>query len=227
MNVSIVIPALNEAENIQKTILHARSAGVTDIIVSDGGSDDGTPELAAAAGSQIVSGPAGRGIQMNRGAQRAIGEVLFFVHADTWPNRDCVSQIRQVLSTSSVQGGAFRQHIDADGWRYRWLERGNAWRAAWRGLPYGDQGIFLRRSFFDQLGGFPEVRLMEDLMFMQRFRRHSKPVLLDGPLYVNARRWQKHGVLRQTLRNWSLLTAFYFGVSPDKLAAYYRRHDAS
>jgi hypothetical protein len=106
------------------------------------------------------------------------------------------------------------------------LERGNAWRVRWRGLPYGDQAIFLRREFFESLGGFPEVKLMEDLLLMKKARRISWPRLLDGPVFIDARRWRRHGVIRQTLRNWTLLTAYQFGWAPDSLASYYRRHDA-
>ena len=97
-------------------------------------------------------------------------------------------------------------------------------RAAWRGLPYGDQGIFVRRALFDRIGGFPETRLMEDLLFGKALRRVGRPILLPGPIHVSARRWQRHGVVRQTLRNWALLTARSFGAPPDRLARYYPPH---
>jgi len=105
---------------------------------------------------------------------------------------------------------------------YRLLERGNAVRAARLGLPYGDQGIFLRRSLFDRVGGFAEVAIMEDLLLMKRVRRLTRPVLLRGPLYVSARRWQRNGVVRQTARNWLLVAALHLGAKPERLAAWYR-----
>lgn len=100
------------------------------------------------------------------------------------------------------------------------------WRVRRRGLAYGDQGIFVRRAVFEALGGFPEVRLMEDVMLMQALRRRSRPAPLPGPVYVSPRRWQKHGVLRQTVRNWLLLSAFRLGVHPDRLAAFYAPHQS-
>jgi len=150
--------------------------------------------------------------------------VLLFLHADNWLERNAIAQIRSALRDPSVLGGAFRQHIDAPGHCYRLLEWGNAARVRWRGLPYGDQGIFLRRTVFEQLGGFPQIELMEDLYLMRRLRRLARPVLLPGPLHVSARRWRRHGLIRQTLRNWALLTAERCGVSPDQLARYYPPH---
>jgi hypothetical protein len=108
---------------------------------------------------------------------------------------------------------------------YRCLDRGNAARVRWRGSAYGDQAIWMRRQLFFDLGGFPDVPLLEDLLLMRRFRRRAWPVLLPGPLHVSARRWQRHGVMRQTLRNWSILAAHACGASPQRLAHWYRRHD--
>ena len=111
--------------------------------------------------------------------------------------------------------------IDAAGWKYRWLERGNAARVRWLGWAYGDQGIFVRRSVFESLGGFPDWKLMEDLYFIKRLRRAGRFVPLDAPILVSARRWQKAGLVRQTLRNWILLTLAHLGVPPDRLARFY------
>ena len=95
-------------------------------------------------------------------------------------------------------------------------------RVRWRRMPYGDQGIFVRRSAFDAVGGFVEVRLMEDVLLMREFRRRGWRIeLLPGPLHVDPRRWLKHGVVRQTLRNWTLLAGLRLGISPDRLAEFY------
>jgi len=162
---------------------------------------------------------------MNAGAAASRGDVLLFLHADNWLAPDAADQVRRAVAEANVLGGAFLQRIDADGWRYRMLERGNAWRVERLWMPYGDQGIFMRRETFARLGGFPEVRLMEDLLLMRRFRCLSRPVLLPGPLHVCARRWQQRGVIRQTLRNWLLLTAERLGVSPDRMARFYYGND--
>jgi hypothetical protein len=151
--------------------------------------------------------------------------VLLFLHADNHLHADAIRQVRTALGNNRIQGGAFRQVIDAAGPVYRLLEWGNAWRVRRWGLPYGDQAIFLRREFFEQLGRFPDVQIMEDYILMKRFRRSAWPVLLAGPVYVCARRWKRRGVVRQTLHNWYLVSLYRLGVAPDRLATKYRRHD--
>lgn len=220
MRVSIIIPTLNEAANVAAAIDRAWQAGAAEVIVVDGGSRDGTLDIAAGQNCIALSSPCGRGLQQNAGARRAGGDVLLFLHADTWLVAGGAAQIQASLQDEPIVGGAFRQRIDAPGILYRLLERGNALRARW-GRPYGDQGIFVRRDVFERVGGFPEVRLLEDLLLAKRLRRLGPLILLPGPLHVSARRWQRHGVVRQTLRNWRILAAARLGVSPDRLAHLY------
>lgn len=227
MKVSVIIPALNEEAAIARAVRSAWAAGAHEVIVVDGGSGDRTSEVARSEGCEVTVSPTGRGVQQNTGAARSTGDVLLFLHADNHLSPTAIEQVRELLRDAGVQCGAFKQRIVADGIVYRLLERGNACRVRWRGLPYGDQAIFMRREFFESLAGFPEVKLMEDLLLMRRARKISWPRLLDGPVYVDARRWRRHGVLRQTLRNWMLLTAHQLGCSPDLLASYYRRHDSA
>lgn len=225
VRISVIIPTLNEAPAIGRAAASAWQAGADEVIVVDGGSDDQTAEIAQAANCHVLSSNRGRAVQQNAGAAEATGDVLLFLHADNWFSESACTQIRDALADNAQLGGAFRQRIDARGIGYRLLEYGNAWRVRWLGLPYGDQAIFLRREAFERLGGFPEVRLMEDLLLMKQMRRQARPLLLPGPVFVSPRRWQKHGIVRQTLRNWWLLTAHKFGRSPDQLASCYRRHD--
>ncbi|MEK6248706.1 MAG: TIGR04283 family arsenosugar biosynthesis glycosyltransferase [Planctomycetales bacterium] len=221
MNVSVIIPVLNEAALLESAIRRAWSAGADEVLVCDGGSDDETVQIADQQACRLLHCQRGRGVQQNQGARVSDGEVLLFLHVDTWLEPGAIEQIRFVLACNSRHGGGFRQSIDAEGLRYRWLESGNAARIQHLGLAYGDQGIFVRRSTFEQLGGFAEIALMEDLRFMRSLRRLSRPTLLPGPLHVSARRWQTQGVVRQTLRNWSLLAAEKLRVSPDRLARHY------
>ncbi len=226
MDVSIIIPALNEGPRIGNAIQRAWSAGAQEVIVADGGSTDATPEVAAGLDCRFLSCPPGRAVQQNRGAEQAAGDVLLFLHADTWLEPGGVDQIRRVMGGDGGPGhGAFEQRIAATGRGYRWLEWGNAWRVRRRGLPYGDQGIFIRREAFWEAGGFPVVPLMEDLILMRALRRNRRPQLLPGPLHVDPRRWQRHGIVRQTVRNWALVTAYDGGVPLERLARAYRRHD--
>lgn len=227
LRISVIIPALNEGPLIAEAVERAWKLAPDEVIVVDGESADGTAELAHSGGAQVHRCSPGRAKQLNLGASRAAGECLLFLHVDTWLAPDGLSQIREALAEGRAHCGAFRQCIEAAGRIYRWLERGNAWRARRRGLPYGDQGIFVRRALFEQLGGFPQVRLMEDVLLMKALRRQAWPVLLPGPLYVSARRWRRYGVLRQTARNWLLLSAARAGVHPDRLARFYSPHAAT
>lgn len=222
MRVSVIIPTLNEAAIVTQAVARAQALGSYEVIVADGGSEDGTAGLAEAAGAMVVAAPRGRANQQNAGARRAQGDVLLFLHADTHLAADGLVQVERALADPRVACGAFRQAIEADGRLYRLLEHGNAWRAARRGLPYGDQGIFVRRELFEGVGGFPELKLMEDVFLMRRLRRQTRPILLPGPLYVSARRWRRRGVVRQALLNQSLLAAARLGVHPDRLARFYK-----
>jgi len=225
MRISVVIPAVNEAQSIERAINCAHAAGFDEIVVADGGSNDGTPLLASRCGASVVHGARGRAVQQNIGAEHATGDVLLFLHADNFLSAGSGQQVRDCLQDADVLGGAFEQRIEANGAMYRILERGNAARVRWSGLAYGDQSIFMRRATFEQLGRFPEVALMEDVLLMRAFRQRSQPILLPGPVYVNPRRWQRRGIVFQTLKNWSLFTAEKLGASPDRLARFYPPHD--
>ena len=225
MQLSVIIPALNEAEQIGAAICSARDAGAGEVLVADGGSVDETLRRSREAGAVTVSSKRGRGLQQNEAARQATGDVLLFLHADCRLPVTAGEQVATALHDERVVAGAFRQRIDAAGLRFRVLESGNAWRAGWLRQPYGDQGLFVRRTVFQRLDGFPEVRLLEDLLLVRHLRTRGRLVLLPGPLLVSARRWKRHGMCRQTLRNWCILLAERLGVSPDRLAGYYPRHD--
>lgn len=226
MSVSVIIPALNEATNIERAVASARQAGAGEVIVCDGGSSDATVATAARCGAAtLVSDTLGRAAQMNLGAGKATGAVLLFLHADNWLAPDAIRQLETCLEQEKFLWGAFRQRIDAQGSIFRWIERGNAWRLRWQRLAYGDQAIFVRRHVFEELGGFAPVPLMEDVLLSRALARRAPPAHLPGPVHVDPRRWQRHGVIRQTLHNWRLMALWRLGVSPEKLSAAYRRHD--
>ena len=222
MRVSVIIPVRNESVRIAQAIHRARAAGADQVIVCDGESTDATASIAEAMPCELVISPPGRGKQQNQAVRVADGDCLLFLHADTWLPEGGIAQIRRVLTRPSAMVGCFLQRIASPGWPYRLLERGNAARVRLWQVPYGDQGLFFRRDIFERLGGFPDIPIMEDVRLMRRFRRIARPLLLPGPLGVDARRWQQMGVLRQTVRNWLLLGAERIGVSPDRLATFYQ-----
>ncbi|MBT6155009.1 MAG: glycosyltransferase family 2 protein [Planctomycetaceae bacterium] len=221
MRISIIIPTLNEADRIADVVGRAQALGDDcEVIVVDGGSDDATMSCAQAA-DICLQVPQGRASQQNAAVQTATGDVLLFLHADCWLEEGALQAVRLALADESIVGGCFRQAIEAAGMRFRLLEWGNALRVKTCKWAYGDQGIFIRRDIFESLGGFPDVRLMEDLLLMKRLKKVGRIALLEQRIHVSARRWQQRGVIRQTLRNWSLIILAQCGVSPNRLAGFY------
>ncbi len=221
-SLSVIIPCLNEEQEIAGAIKSAQNAGADEIIVVDGGSSDQTVAIAKQLTTVNVVTPSGRSRQQNHGAAIAGGDILLFLHADCRLPENIAFDLKQRLSTPNVVGGCFRQQIDGDQLKFRLVEAGNSWRVRLLKWAYGDQAIFVRRDVFDALNGFPDLQFMEDLYFVKRLKSHGKLILLNGPLIVSARRWQSRGLINQTLLNWLLISAAHLGVSPDRLARYYK-----
>lgn len=228
MKISVVIPVINEFNKIRQSVSLAWQAGADEVVVVDGGSTDRTRELASDMDCVFEESDSGRAVQMNRGAEVAIGDVLLFLHADNSLAAGACDQIRELFQTTEHQFGGFRQKIQNQSTVFRWIESGNQTRLLRQGLIYGDQAMFINRELFQQVGGFPEIELMEDFAFSRSLRGLKglgKPALLDGPTLVSARRWERNGCFRQTLLNWSLAFAFRMGAPPAWIARQYRRHD--
>jgi len=219
MRISVIIPVLNEADNLPRAIASVQTAD--EIICVDGGSEDASLSVIEQCGAIACKSSRGRGTQLNAGARRASGELLLFLHADNWLADGALARLRKVGGQRGRELGGFTQRIDADAPVYRALEAGNAFRARAFGMLYGDQAIWVRRERFEQLGGFADIPLMEDVEFMRQARKIASPALLRGPVHVSARRWQSTGVVRQTLRNWRLLAAYQRGVASELLAERY------
>ena len=156
MKLSVVIPTLDEAPRIAAAV-RSVAAGADEVLVVDGGSRDGTPERAIAAGANVVSSSPGRAVQLGVGADTAVGDVILFLHADTMLAEGWERGLRRALADPAVVGGAFRFRLDERSWRFRWLEWGTRFRLAVFALPYGDQAIFVRRPVLDAIGGVPQV----------------------------------------------------------------------
>jgi rSAM/selenodomain-associated transferase 2 len=221
--ISIVIPALNEARQLPVVLdtIHADSS--VEVIVVDGGSADGTAEVAEAKGARVVDATPGRSRQLNAGAAAATGEILLFLHADTRLPEGFDHSIRQTLTQQGVVAGAFRLAIDGPGRGLRWVEWGVNLRSRWLQMPYGDQAIFLSAEVFHDLGGFPDLPMMEDFELMRRLRKVGKVAIAPSAVVTSDRRWRTLGILRTTLANQAMIAGYLLGVDPHQLARWYRR----
>jgi len=222
MRLAVVIPTLNEATTIVAAIRDLKGQGPDEVIVTDGGSRDGTAELARAEGVGVVEGPPGRGVQQNRGAAAVQGDLLLFLHADCQLEPGAIASLRTFMATHRrVPGGCFRMRVASGNPLFRWIERGGHLRAGALGIPYGDQGIFVRRQVFDALGGFPEIPILEDVMFSIRLAQRGRLALLPHRILVSPRRWHQTGIVAQTIRNWTLTAGAALGMTPSRLAQFY------
>lgn len=198
---SVIIPTLNEAENIEETLSRFRAAGVDEVIVVDGGSSDATVEVASVSEYRVLTSPEpGRAKQMNLGARESSGEVLLFTHGDTLIPEESLKQMTEAMrADSTLVGGGFARRFDSDSLLLKFTAWCSDFRGRWWGLFLGDQGIFVRRSVFESLGGFDEaVCPGEDLDFSFRFAKLGRTRLVGPPVLSSARRFEKRGVFAQT-----------------------------
>lgn len=220
MNFSVIIPTLNEEGCLADTLRHLRDERPYEILVVDGGSTDTTCSIAES-GARLLHGPRGRAAQMNHGAAHATGEALLFLHADCRLESGALEAAARCLRRRSVAAGCFRMRVEAEGVVFRMIDAAATARVRLTGLVYGDQGLFLTRGRFDEVGGFPRLRLMEDVFISKSLRRTGRVEVSPRRIYVSPRRWRHQGVVRQTLRNWTLTALAARGVHPDGLATFY------
>ncbi|MCJ7684473.1 MAG: TIGR04283 family arsenosugar biosynthesis glycosyltransferase [Desulfobacteraceae bacterium] len=219
--VSVIIPALNEALNIEKTIRKARNNDA-EVIVVDGGSDDDTVVQATRAGARIEKSSRGRAVQQNRGASVARGRTLLFLHADTHLPRGYINHVFEALMNPETVAGAFRFKTDLDHPLMKPIELATNIRSRYLKLPYGDQGLFFRKAIFEGVGGFPEVPIAEDLFLMHRISKQGRIKIAPVHAITSGRRWQTQGFLRTTLINQFIVAGCFLGISPRVLARLYR-----
>ena len=227
MKLAIVIPTLNEEAALQRN-LPGTLAQADDVVVSDGGSTDGTLEVARELGARTVCGPAGRGGQLNRGGFAAIAadaDVLLFLHADTVLPRDAGCAVRKAVA-AGAPGGAFLIRFDRHSFVYRLGARVVNLRTQLAFMPLGDQAQFATREAFRELGGFREWPILEDMDLAKRMRRRwgrRRLAVLEDPVVTSARRFEKQGPARTVALNWTIWLLFALGASPHRLAKIYRQ----
>lgn len=220
ISVAVVIPTLDEEDAIRRHLPPVLGeAG--EVIISDGGSTDDTVGVAARLGARVITGARGRGPQMNLGARHASASTLLFLHADSQLPSGSIEAIRQAIDKGNL-GGGFTVRFDEDRWPYRLGSRLVNLRTHLTRVPLGDQGQFVTRRAFEELTGFRDWPILEDLDFMRRLKRRGQVAIISGPVITSARRYVKGGVIRTLVNNWLIWLLYLAGVSPHRLAQRYR-----
>ncbi|MBI1834499.1 MAG: TIGR04283 family arsenosugar biosynthesis glycosyltransferase [Burkholderiales bacterium] len=233
MRLSIIVPVLNEATQLPHLLesLIPLVRNQHEVIIVDGGSKDGTPQLATCLGFTVIHAERGRARQMNAGAQQAHGDVLLFLHADTILPASAEFDITQALCRTGATGntnskapcwGRFDVHIAASAWMFRVIEKMINLRSRLSGIATGDQALFVRRDSFQPVGGFPEVALMEDIALSKKLKQLSRSANIRACVSTSGRRWESKGIWRTIFLMWRLRWLYWRGVSPQDLWRHYQ-----
>ena len=221
--ISVIVPVWNDRESLEALLPRLmEEPGSPEIIVVDGGSRDGSVEVARRFPSvRLVESQRGRGCQMNRGAGIARGDVLLFLHSDTRPSHGAIARLPELLASRGADFGAFRLRFDPPVWLPSLLAFFTRLARPWS--CFGDQGIFARREFFRSTGGFPEIPLLEDVHWLRLAGKHGRMTRSPHTVVTSARRFEQMGCVRQTWRNLSILLRDLAGQDPAELAALYEK----
>ena len=223
---SVIIPALNEADAIAETLAALaplRVRGV-EVVVVDGGSRDATVTLARPLADQVITAPRGRAVQMNAGAAKARGDLLLFLHADCRLPATADGLITDGLNRAQKTWGRFDVQLTGERPLLRVVAAMMNCRSRLTGVSTGDQGLFVTRTLFEAAGKFPQIPLMEDVALTKQLKRYGAPLNLRHRMTVSGRRWEKHGVLRTVLLMWRLRLRYWLGADPGELAQHYAPH---
>lgn len=220
--VSIIIPVLNEEKTMKKNLDKlAEIKGKKEIIIVDGGSHDNTMEIGKKYG-KIVKSQKGRARQMNAGAKEAKGDILWFIHLDSKVEKDSIEEIEKVIENGYI-GGCFRLYFyDLNTKFMKYVENSSNRRAKYLKLIFGDQGIFMRKDIFNELGGYGDMELMEDWDMSRRIHKLGKMKVVDKKIGTSARRFEKGGQLRTLLMMHKIKALYILGTPTDKLVKIYR-----
>ncbi|MCP5108682.1 MAG: glycosyltransferase family 2 protein [bacterium] len=221
----MIIPVYKEADNINSTIdsvLKIKGEHSLEIIVVDGDSEGATINCITERPVIRLTSPKGRGVQMNRGAGRASGDILLFLHADTTLPEKAFEEIKDVMAEGKYVGGAFSYAIQSNNLFLRYLYYTSYLRSCGSRIAYGDQAVFLGRDYFERIGGFPEIPVMEDVAIMKKIKKNKDKIyIINDGVNTSTRRFEEDGIFYNWMRNYKLRILYYFGVSPDRLAKSY------
>jgi rSAM/selenodomain-associated transferase 2 len=229
MMISMIIPILNEAGIITETLSQLQPFRLKghEVIVVDGGSDDASQRLSRSLADQVICSPQGRSRQMNAGARIARGEILLFLHADTFLPEGADGFVISGMKERGKVWGRFDVHLSGRHPLFRLIELLMNWRSRISGIATGDQGIFVRSETFKSVSGFPEIDLMEDIALSKILKRLGPPLCLRQKVVTSSRRWEEDGILRTVLLMWYLRLVYALGADPRDLARLYRKSGPS
>ena len=223
---SFIIPVYREEKIINSIIdklIHLQKFADAEIIVADGDYEGSTLREISNTNVKKILCPKGRARQMNCGAAKSSGDILIFLHADTYLPGNALKMIATLMEDKAIVGGAFDLGIDSERFAFRVIEKMASWRSRLTRIPYGDQAIFIRRDYFQSLGGFKDIPIMEDVELMRKIKhRRGKINILKDKVKTSSRRWETEGVVFCTLRNWFLITLYLLGAKPETLTKFYR-----
>ena len=223
MTISVIIPTLHEEKTLPGTLSRLRHPVFSEVLVVDGGSRDRTLADVALVHplTRILNAPMGRARQMNAGAAAAKGELLLFLHADTLLPATAAQDITQAMADTRIAGGRFDARLVPDRGLLWVVGRMMSWRSRLTGIATGDQAIFVRRKVFEDLGGFPDIPIMEDIAFCRRLKQAGHIAALPSCVMTSGRRWERHGAIKTIVLMWWLRLLFYLDVSPARLKRMY------
>ena len=221
LKVSVIIPTYNESTALAETLTRLKPFCPFEILIGDGGSEDNTADIARRFEIRVIQSQRGRAAQMNAAAAEAQGDLLLFLHADSYIDPQGYQKMIETMTRKPYLGGAFSLHIDSPLPALQRIARWANWRSRYLNLVYGDQGIFVRREIFNELKGFSPLPICEDLDFFRRLKNRGPVVLLKEKASTSPRRWLSEGVGFTTLRNIAIVSLFLVGFSPATLSRWY------
>ncbi len=225
MKISVIIPVLHEGDTINEILDSIKPVSddvAYETIVVDGDSSGSTIAHINDSSVLTLTAPRGRALQMNAGAARACGDILLFLHADTLLPPKAFPKIIKALSNSNFIGGAFDLKIQNHRWIFRAIGRAASWKHRLTRVPYGDQAIFMLRQYFENIGGYARIPLMEDVELMRRVKRQGgRIIILPETVTTSSRKWETDGVFYTIIRNWIIQVLYLFGMPARHLIKYY------